>query len=135
MDARNHIQTTRRRNKKYRSRHRHKRGGRCAAAVRAMTAAKLYLAGSTPSLEAAAFSCGTNPAYVRAAIVLLRSENATLLSRVLRGDLPLLAAAAQVKRVANLVEAYRTASAGDRVAFARTVGSTVLFDTTLVPAI
>ena len=120
--------------KKYRRRHRHTRAGQCAAAVRATTAAKLYLAGQVPSVAAAALGCGACVAYTRAAVILLQSENATMLERVLRGHTPISTAAQQLKQVAALVDAYRTAAAADRVAFAKTIGPTTLFDTALVPA-
>jgi hypothetical protein len=138
MDARTgtQIHTDLARNKKkYRRRHRHTRAGQCAAAVRATTAAKLYLAGQVPSVAAAALGCGAYVAYTRAAVILLQSENATMLERVLRGHIPLSTAAQQLKQVAALVDAYRAAAAVERVAFARAVGPTVLFDNMLVPAI
>jgi hypothetical protein len=86
-------------------------------------------------LATAALSCGSCVSYVRAAVSLLASENTTMLEQALRGQMPLLAAAAQMKRIAKLVNAYRAASAADRVAFARTIGPTTLFDGTLVPAL
>jgi hypothetical protein len=70
-----------------------------AAALRAITAGRLYLAGTIPNLLEAAESCGSNVQYVRAAIVVLKSENSTLLEHVLRGHFPLLAAASQVERL------------------------------------
>ena len=54
-----HIGRQRPRAKKYQPRRRHFRHGLCAAAVRAITAAKLYLAGET-TLTEAAFKCGSN---------------------------------------------------------------------------
>jgi hypothetical protein len=108
--------------------HQHMRHGVCAAALRAVTAARLYLSGTIPNLVEAAESCGSNVAYVRAAIVLLRSENSTLLDRVLRGHVPLLAAASQVERLVNLIAAYRAADVKDHVAFARAAGPERLFD-------
>jgi hypothetical protein len=86
-------------------------------------------------LATAALCCGSNVAYVRAAIALLKSENTTLLEHALCGQAPLVSTAKQVKQVAALVEAYRTATAADRVAFAKTIGPTTLFDSALVPAI
>jgi hypothetical protein len=58
-----------------------------------------------------------------------------MLERVTRGQVPLPVAAKQVKQVADLVSAYRLASSAARVAFARTIGPTTLFDSALVPAI
>jgi hypothetical protein len=120
---------------KHRSARRHFRHRQRAAVIRACTAARLYLIGEFPSLEAAAVGCGSNIQYVRAAVVLLEAENATLFQQVLRGDISLLAAARQARQVGKLVAAYRKASAADRVAFAKAIGPTTLFDTALVPAI
>jgi hypothetical protein len=111
------------------------RAGQCAAARRALTAAQLYLDGKVPNLTAAALCCGSCRPYVKAAIVLLRSENSVMLERVRRGHIPLLAAAKQVKQVAALVDAYRSAGAADRVMFAKAIGPTTLFDSALVPAL
>jgi hypothetical protein len=113
--------------KKYRRWHRRTRAGKCAAAVRAVTGARLYLDGRM-DLATAAMSCGSCVAYVRAAVSLLASENTTMLEQALRGQMPLLVAAEQMKRIAKLVNAYRAASAADRVMFARVIGPTTLFD-------
>lgn len=105
------------------------------AALRAITGAKLYVQGGVPTIKAAATATGSCPPYVQAAITLLQSDNVTLTNEVLTGHVGLLEAARQVKHVARLVMAYRKASSADRVAFARAIGPTVLFDDTLVPAI
>jgi hypothetical protein len=117
-----------------RSPRRHFRHGQRAAAVRAITAARLYLSGFANSFANAADQCGSSVVYVRAAVTLLRAENASLLNAVLGGKVPLLAAAREMQRLADLVAAYRTASASDRVAFAHAVGPTTLFENALVPA-
>ena len=109
--------------RQYRSARRHFRHGLRAAAMRAVTAAKLYASGSASTITIAAASCGSSEAYVKAASILLRAENTVLLERVLRGDIPLLRAATQVKRVADLVAAYRCAGNTDRVAFMRVCGT------------
>jgi hypothetical protein len=83
----------------------------------------------------AATACGSNAVYVAAAVVLLEAENSTLLDQVLTGQVPLLAAVEEIKRLAELVAAYRKASAADRVQFARTIGPSTLFDNSLVPAL
>jgi hypothetical protein len=114
--------------KRYRSARRLFRHGQRAAVLRAFTAAGLYIDKTIPSLVTAAESCGSNVAYVTAAVILLRSENATLQEQVLRGHVPLLAAADQVKSVANLVTAYRAAKDTDRVAFARVCGTDAILD-------
>jgi hypothetical protein len=106
----------------------HMRHGICAAALRAITAARLYLSGAIPNLVKAAESCGSNVDYVRAAIVVLRSENSVLLDHVLRGHVPLLAAASQVRRLVDLLAAYRAADAKDHVASFRVLGPDRVFD-------
>jgi hypothetical protein len=109
--------------RQYRSARRHFRHGLRAAVMRAVTAAKLYASGSASTITIAAASCGSSEIYVKAAIILLRAENAALLDRVLAGDIPLLRAAAQVRRVADLVAAYRCADGADRIAFMARVGT------------
>ncbi len=112
----------------YRRRRRHMRYGVCAAALRAITAARLYLSGTVPDLIKAAESCGSNVHYVRAAIVVLRAENSVLLDRVLCGHVSLLAAASQVRRLVDLIAAYRAATEKDHVASFRVVGPDRVFD-------
>jgi hypothetical protein len=109
-----------------RSARRYFRHGQRAAALRAITAAKLYAAGMIPSLALAAASCGSNVQYVKAAVILIKSE--AQLDRVLKGYIPLPAAAAQAKRVADLVSAYRSANNKDRVVAFRTCGTDCIFD-------
>jgi hypothetical protein len=123
------------RRRRYRSARRHFHGNQCAAALRAFTAAELLLSGKAKSLAAAAAACGSNPAYVAGAITILHAEDALLIERVRAGKVPLLTAARSAMGAAKLVAAWRTASAADRVALARTVGPSVLFDTALVPAL
>jgi hypothetical protein len=105
------------------------------AALRAVTAAKLFATGSLPSMVAAAEACGSNPAYVRAAIVLLKSENSVLIDRVLRGHVPLLTAAKEVRRLAEAVHTFRQLTLADRPVFTRIIGPGELFDTTVSPAV
>jgi hypothetical protein len=109
--------------------------GHRRAALRAHTAATLYLNNALPSLKAAAEATGSNIHYVRAVITLIQSENTVLLARVLAGKVAVQAAAREVDRLAKLVTAYRTAGANDHVAFAKAVGPTTLFDNSLVPAL
>jgi hypothetical protein len=86
----------------------------------------LYAAGAIPSLGLAAASCGSNVTYVSAAITLLKSE--VDLGCVLKGHIPLLGAAAQAKRVADLVAAHRNATKRDRIIFMRTCGTDNILD-------
>jgi len=54
---------------------------------------------------------------------------------VLRGEVPVLVAAAQVEGLARLLTAFAAASAETKVAFAETVGVETLFDTAIAPNI
>jgi hypothetical protein len=83
----------------------------------------------------AAVACGSCIQYVRAAIVLLKSENASLLERVLRGNAPLLQTAAEAQRLADLVAAYRKARPEDLQALGRAVGAENLFTAVIEPVI
>jgi hypothetical protein len=105
------------------------RHGQRAAAVRAFTGARLYLNCAVPTLAAAADSTGSCPAYVQAAVVLLKADNASLTAEVLDGRVSLLQAAAQVRRMVDLVTAYKLAQDPDRVAFARACGIETIFNT------
>ena len=137
MDA-SPVWTTRitvNRGRRYRSARRHFRGNQCAAALRAFTGAELLLAGKVKSLAEAAAACGSNPAYVAGAITILHAEDALLVERVRTGKVSLLTAARSAMGAAKLVAAWRTASAADRVALARTVGPSILFDSVVVPAL
>jgi hypothetical protein len=104
------------------------------AALRAITAARLHLKHGM-KVKMAARACGSNTGYVTAAAILLRSENSTLIEKVLHGDVSILDAAHEVQRLGDLVAAYRQASASDHVAFAKAIGPTCLFDSSLVPAL
>jgi hypothetical protein len=105
------------------------RHGQRAAAVRAFTGARLYLNCAVPTLAAAADSTGSCPAYIQAAVVLLKADNASLTAEVLAGRVSILQAAAQARRVVDLVTAYRLAQDPDRVAFAQACGIETIFDT------
>jgi hypothetical protein len=100
-----------------------------------VTGARLYLQKSAPTLIAAAECCGSNVRYVRAAVALCNSENATLLDDVLAGRTPLLQAAAQAKPAADLVVAYRRAGPQDLIDLCRAVGADTIFTNMIEPAI
>ena len=119
----------------YRRRGRRFRHGQRAAALRAQTGARLYLQGAVPSLVAAAEACGSNPRYVEAAVIVLRSEDTVLLNHVLSGTVPLLEAAKGAKRVANLVAAFRAASPTDCSHVGSIVGVTAVWDSMISPII
>jgi hypothetical protein len=125
----------RRRRGHRRSPRRHFRNRQRAAVVRAVTAGRLYASGAVSTLAAAAIACGSNVAYVAAAVTLLKSENNVLLDRALHGATPLLAAASEVGAVARLVSAYRGAGSDDLAAFTRTIGVANVWDQILVPVL
>ena len=110
------------------------RNGQRAAALKAIAAAKFYLRGDYPTIEIATESHGVCIGYVRAAEVLLRAGNKTVIDRVLSGKLPLLAAADELRRMVELVEAYRNARPQDLARAARVVGAETLFSTMVEPA-
>lgn len=114
---------------------RHFRGGRRTAALRAFTGAHLYLNKWVPTLATAAGSCGSNIEYVRAAVVLLRGDDETLQTSVLTGHTSLLAAAAQVRRLVDLIAAYRNASSAQKAAAGRAVGIDMVWDEMIIPTI
>jgi hypothetical protein len=118
-----------------RSARRHFQNGQRLAALRAITAAKGYLAGIFPTIAVAAMSCGSNRIYVDAALVLLKTEDSILLEAVLAGEKPLVAAADEMKVVATLVSALRQATATDLATLGRIVGPGQVFDRVVVPAL
>jgi hypothetical protein len=113
----------------YRSSRRQFRGDQRRAVIRALTAARLYLSGAIPTLAAAAEACGSNVAYVQAAIILLKADNASLVHDVRAGKVPILQAAREAERLVNLITAYREAKDPDRIAFARACGVETIFNT------
>jgi hypothetical protein len=119
----------------YRSARRHFRGGTRAAVRRAVTAARLKLAGTVPSVSDAADACGSCRSYVAAAAVVIQSENAALLNDVLAGRIALLAAAAWVAPLAALVDALRMASPKHLAAAGRTLGPEHIWNSMVLPAI
>jgi hypothetical protein len=104
------------------------RYGQRRAVNRALTAARLYLNKAVPTLEAAAEACGSNVAYVQAAIILLKANNESLVQDVRIGRVPILGAAREAQRLVKLISAYRGAKDPDRVAFARACGAEAIFD-------
>jgi hypothetical protein len=116
---------------------RHFRNGQRTAVVRAMTAAALYLGKPVVAhtLADAAEKCGSGIRYVEAAVTLLRTNDEALIATALAGDRSLLEIATEVRRRANLVTAYRKASAADKIALAKAVGPSVLWDDVLAPVL
>jgi hypothetical protein len=96
------------------------------AALKAVTGARLWASGQAETPAVAAACSGSTPGYVRAAAVILKSEDEPLLDVVLRGEISLLKAAKQARRVANLINAYRNATRNDLVKVAKIVGCLVV---------
>ena len=122
---------------------RHFRHGWRAAVVRAFTGAGLYLNGQVPTLTAAAERCGSNPLYVRAALVLIKHETLIEQESVLRGHVPLLMAANQAWRkrkvkditVEEVVMSWRSWTPAQRAAFGKGAGVAEVWDHAIVPTI
>jgi hypothetical protein len=121
--------------KKRRPHRRQMQDGVRTAALRAFTAAQLYKEGTFPAIAKAAQACGSTGHYVRAAKVILDAENTEVQHDVLAGRLPLLVAASQLRRLADLVKAYRAISSADLPRFGKTVGVADLFDHAIAPAL
>jgi hypothetical protein len=127
--------TTKNQVRHYRARGRLIRNGQCVAALRALNAAEGYLTGRFPTLQAAAICCGSCVAYVRAAITILKADDAKLVRRVLRGDEPLLRASAAVTNAVILAETFHKASVAERELFGRWAGPAEVFDSVVTPAL
>ena len=91
-------------------------------ALCAVTAARRLVFGMKTSIAEEAASTGSTPAAVTAAIIIIKSEDRILLEQVLRGEVALFTAAKRVKRVADLISAYRNASNEDLVKAAKVIG-------------
>jgi len=126
---------------------RHSRHGCRAAAVRAFTAAGIYLDNAIPTLARAADCCGSNVPYIQAAIVLLQDQTTPypeiLRKAVREGRVPLLEAAHAARQrqeaarvtVEKMAATWRGWTPAQRANFGRTVGVAELWDHSIVPAI
>src|SRR5262249_10653762 len=119
--------------RRYRPRGRRFRHGRCAAALRALSGAKLLVEGEVSNLVAAAEACGSNPQYISFMIIVLQSEDQVLLHDVLAGMISLGKAAKWAKPVADLVVSHRRANASELARYGRAVGTTELWDQVVTP--
>jgi hypothetical protein len=119
----------------YRPRGRRMRDGQCAAALRAITAAQGYLSGTFPTLNTAANCCGSNAAYVAAAVTVLKADDAALIGDVLQGAVPLMKAAASVSNAVRMIEAFKKGSSFERRIFGRVAGPAAVFDHAVVAAL
>ena len=90
--------------------------------------------GIDTTLKAAA-ATGTTRDGVRDALILLQNGDETLAADVLQGRESLSRAADKVRGRVKLVEAFKSATPDDRIAFARVIGPTELFEAAVAPAI
>jgi hypothetical protein len=88
-----------------------------------------------PSLKTAAQQVGSTAPYVEAAVWILQTEDSALLDDVLSGRKSLLAAAAEARRRADLVAAYRRASLQDKAVAGPTIGVNNVWDEMIAPAL
>ena len=105
--------------------------------TRAIIGADLWLKGTygiSTCTQAAAIVNVSRP-LIDSAKIVLQSEDTALLAQVLNGFISLTNAAANVKRRAELISAFKNAAPDDRAAFGRTVGAGELFDATVAPAL
>ena len=102
--------------------------GNSLAALRATTGAGLLASGRAATAEVAAACVGSTPVHVRAAAVLLKSEDKPLLDAVLCGEVALYRAAQQARRVSKLVDAYRRASRDDLITATRILDGMIVPD-------
>jgi len=117
------------------------RNGHRAAVVRATTGARLYLDGRASSLAAAAEACGSNVLYIRAAIILLRATDPSLLNSAMAGLVSLREAADQERHrrkatrvtVDEVVQTWRVWTPEQRAEFGRDVGIAELWDNAIIP--
>jgi hypothetical protein len=122
---------------------RHFRHGRRAAAVRAFTAAGLYIDKQIPTLAMAAEDCGSNVNYVRGAVAVLKDGSVQEHALVLAGHLPLLEAANQARQrqkeervtVDEAVASWRRWSPKQRASFGRGAGIAELWDDAISPVV
>jgi hypothetical protein len=104
------------------------------APQRAICAARLLLAGTIPTQQAAALMFALTAQDVAAASVVLQAEDPRLVERVLAGDICLLDAAAGVKQRAALLAASAV-SPVDRIVVSEIVGPPIVPDEPAGPAV
>lgn len=116
-----------------RSRHSRRRQ---TATVRALTGARLLLGKLVRpvSQEDAAQLVASSCCYLNAAVAVLQAEDTQLMARILSGDISLLAAAAEARKRARLLTAWRAAAPKDRLFVLRTVNRDRDFSKVIVPA-
>ena len=136
MDARIWLQPRVRQSLRRKPRSRFHNGQR-QAVRRALTGARIRLGlpVQASSLASAAQLVGSSKQYVEAATWLLQAEDPALLDDVLAGRKPLLAAAAEAHRRADLIAAFRKASAHDKAISGSTLGVNNVWDEMIVPSL
>ena len=87
------------------------------------------------TITKAAVATGTTRAAVHAALIIQQNGDENLAADVLQGRESLLRAADKVRGRVKLVEAFKNATPDDRIAFARVIGPTELFEAAVAPAI
>ena len=83
----------------------------------------------------AAAATGVTRAAVKDAQIILESGDENLAADVLQGWESLSRAADKVRGRVKLVEAFKSATPDDRIAFARVIGPTELFEAAVAPAL
>jgi len=83
----------------------------------------------------AAVATGVTRAAVKAAQIIVESGDELLAADVLQGWETLSRAADMVRGRVKLVEAFKSATPDDRIAFARVIGPTELFEAAIEPAL
>jgi hypothetical protein len=110
-------------------------GGYCLPALKAVAAARGYLAGQFPTLTIAALSCGSHKDSVGAAVVILRTEDSVLLADVLSGYMPLLSTARSMKYAVELIDAFQRSSTFELQIFGRVITPEKIFGEVVIPAL
>ena len=114
------------------------------ATARAFAGAKLWMRQPVvPSTQAeAARLVGSTPAYVAAAATVINAATPGLIENVLRGRVPLLAAAHEARRrqnakrtVEEMVASWRCWTPGQRANFGRAVGVAEIWDDAIAPVV
>jgi hypothetical protein len=110
-------------------------GGVNLAALQALAAARAFIAGTFPTLAAAALAHGSHRNAVAAAVAIVKVDDAGLTHDVLTGQSPLRDAAKSVKNAADLIEAFWKSSSAERRLFGRTVTPEAIFDQVICAAL
>jgi hypothetical protein len=111
------------------------RNGIYPAALQALTAARAFITGTFPTLDAAALAHGSHRNAVSAAVAILKVDDAALTHDVLTGRRPLMAAAKSVKNAVDLIEAFWKSSSAERRLFGKTITAETIFDQVVCAAL